>query len=145
MNKLLLAALATAFTTIVAIAQSVVEVNGILTDASGRTLYTFDKDADYKSNCNAGCAAAWPPYLMKDDDRISVNMGFVRRDDNTVQWALNGKPLYYFAADTQRGDVKGDGQGGVWHVIRSAGMRTEAKPAATTRGVEGFRYDSGSY
>ena len=61
MNKLLLAALATAFTAVVAIAQSVAEVNGILTDAAGRTLYTFDKDVDYQSNCNGGCAAAWPP------------------------------------------------------------------------------------
>ena len=30
-------------------------------DAKGMTLYTFAKDADGKSNCNARCAMAWPP------------------------------------------------------------------------------------
>jgi len=125
MNKLLLATLATAFTMNVAIAESVVEVNGVLADAAGRTLYTFDKDADNKSNCTEGCATAWPPYLVKEGDRNPVNIGVVRRDDNTLQWALNGKPLYYFAADAQRGDVKGDGQGGVWHAAHAAEVRAK--------------------
>ncbi len=127
MNKLLLATLATAFTANVAIAQSVAEVNGILADSSGRTLYTYDKDADFVSNCNEGCAAAWPPYLVKDGARNPVHIGVVRRDDNTLQWALNGKPLYYYAADAQRGDMKGDGRGGVWHVVHTQGKRTEVK------------------
>ena len=112
MNKLILATLATAFTANVAIAQSVAEMNGILA-ASGRTLYTFDKDAANKSNCNGGCAAAWPPFLVKDGDRTSGEFRVVTRDDGTRQWAMNGKPLYFYAADVQAGDAKGDGQGGV--------------------------------
>jgi len=134
MNKLLLATLATAFTANVAIAESVVEVNGVLADAAGRTLYTFDKDADYKSNCAGGCAAAWPPYLVKEGDRNPVNIGVVRRDDNTLQWALNGKPLYYFAADVRAGDMKGDGQGGVWHAVRTEGKRAQAPAKRTVDG-----------
>jgi len=131
MNKLLLAVLATAFTANVAIAQTVTETNGILA-ASGRTLYTFDKDAANKSNCNGGCAAAWPPFLVKDGDRASAEFGVITRDDGAKQWATNEKPLYFYAADVQAGDAKGDGQGGVWHVIRGASMRSEAKPAATS-------------
>jgi predicted lipoprotein with Yx(FWY)xxD motif len=142
MNKLLLATLATAFTANVAIAESVVEVNGVLADAAGRTLYTFDQDADHKSNCNGGCAAAWPPYLVNEGDRNPANIGVVRRDDNALQWALNGKPLYYFAADAQAGDVKGDGQGGVWHAVRSAAKRAEAKAA---RKVDGNWSYGGTY
>jgi predicted lipoprotein with Yx(FWY)xxD motif len=142
MNKLLFATLATAFTANIAIAESVVEVNGVLADASGRTLYTFDKDADNKSNCNGGCAAAWPPYLVKEGDRNPANIGVVRRDDNALQWALNGKPLYYFAADAQAGDVRGDGQGGVWHAVRSAGRRSDAK---ATRTVDGNLTYGGTY
>jgi len=115
MNKLLLATLAIAFTANLAAAQSVAEVNGLLANTAGRTLYTFDKDEDHKSNCNGGCATAWPPYLVNEGARNPANIDVVRRDDSTLQWALNGKPLYYFAADSQRGDVKGDGQGGVWH------------------------------
>ena len=144
MNKLILATLATAFTTNIAIAQSVAETDGILT-ASGRTLYTFDKDAANKSNCNGGCAAAWPPFLVKDGDLIPVEIRVITRDDGSKQWSMDEKPLYFFAADVQSGDAKGDGQGGVWHVIRGAGKRSEAKPAATTRAVESYRSYNSSY
>lgn len=144
MNKLLLAALATAFTANVAIAESVVETNGVLT-ASGRTLYTFDKDMANKSNCNGGCAAAWPPFLVKEGDRTPVEFRAIKRDDGTQQWALNGKPLYFFAADVQPGDAKGDGKNDVWHVIPGASKSSEAKPAATTRAADGYRSYGSSY
>jgi predicted lipoprotein with Yx(FWY)xxD motif len=143
MNKLILATIATALMANVAIAQSVTEANGILTDASGRTLYTSDKDASNKSNCNDGCAVAWPPFLAKDGDRTPATFGVITRDDGTKQWALNGKPLYFFAADVQTGDAKGDGKGGVWHVIRGASERSEAKPAAAPRSSGGWSYGSG--
>jgi predicted lipoprotein with Yx(FWY)xxD motif len=143
MNKLLLAFLATAFAANVAIAQSVTEVNGNLADASGRTLYTFDKDAANKSNCNGGCATAWPPFLVKDGDRAAATFNVIARDDGAKQWALNGKPLYFFAADVQSGDAKGDGQGGVWHVIRSASKRSDAKPAAASRAAEVSTFPAG--
>jgi len=42
----------------------------------------------------------------------------VSRKDGSKQWALNGMPLYYFAADKAAGDVKGDGVGGVWDLAR---------------------------
>ena len=141
MNKLVLAILATAAMANVAIADSIVEVNGILTDAAGRTLYTFDKDADNKSNCNGGCAAAWPPYLVKEGDRNPANIGIVRRDDYNLQWALNGKPLYFFAADARAGDAKGDGQGGVWHAAHGAEVRAKTPPAAVNKSVGSY----GSY
>ena len=138
MNKLILATLATAFMVNVAIAQSVAETNGILA-ASGRTLYTFDKDAANKSNCNGGCAAAWPPFLMKDGDRTAAGFSVITRDDGAKQWAMNDKPLYFYAADVQAGDAKGDGQGGVWHIIRGASKSSGAKPAATTPAGGGYQ------
>ena len=141
MNKLIPAALAAALTANVAIAQSVDETNGILA-ASGHTLYTSDKDAANKSNCNGGCAAAWPPFLVQDGDNVPVEFQVITRDDGAKQWALNEKPLYFFAADVQAGDAKGDGKGGVWHVIRGASKRSEAKPAAATRSSGGWSYGS---
>ena len=138
MNKLIATAIMMAFTANVAIAQSVDETNGILA-AAGRTLYTFDKDAANKSNCNGGCAAAWPPFLVKDGDRTTGEFRAITRDDGTRQWAMNGKPLYFYAADVQAGDAKGDGQGGVWHVISGASKRSEAKPAAATQAADGYR------
>ena len=144
MNKLILATIMMAFTANVAVAQSVAETNGILA-ASGRTLYTFDKDVANKSNCNGGCAAAWPPFLVKDGDRPSVEFNVITRDDGAKQWAMNEKPLYFFAADVQAGDAKGDSQGGVWHIIRGAGKRSEAKPAAATPAAESYRSYGSSY
>lgn len=144
MNKLILATLAAALTANIAIAQSVDETNGILA-ASGHTLYTSDKDASNKSNCNDGCAATWPPFLVKEDDRTPATFNVITRDDGTKQWAVNGKPLYFFAADVQAGDAKGDGKGGVWHVIRGASKRSEAKPAPDSQAFDGYRSFGSSY
>jgi len=142
-NKLILAAVATAFTAHVASAASVTEANGILADAAGRTLYTFDKDASNKSNCNGGCAAAWPPFMATEGDRApAATFDVIARDDGAKQWALNGKPLYFFAGDAKAGDANGDGKGGVWHVIRGEGKRSEAKPAADSRAAQPRSYGS---
>jgi len=144
MNKLILATLATAFMANVAIAQSVAEANGILADASGRTLYTFDKDADNKSNCNGACATNWPPYLVREGERTPATFSVITRDDGARQYALNGKPLYFFAADAQAGDAKGDGKGGAWHVVRGASQHSEMKPAPAAQAFEGY-WPSSSY
>ena len=136
MNKLTLATLACAFTANIAIAQLVADANGVLT-ASGRTLYTFDKDAAGKSNCNAACAAAWPPFLVKDGEPAPAGFRAITRDDGTRQWALNEKPVYFYAADSYAGDAKGDGKGGVWHVVRDAGKRSETQPSAATQAAAG--------
>jgi predicted lipoprotein with Yx(FWY)xxD motif len=34
-----------------------------------------------------------------------------------MQWTYDGKPVYFFKGDAAKGDVTGDGKGGVWHVI----------------------------
>lgn len=88
--------------------------NGVLADAAGRTLYTFDKDAPGKSNCSGGCLSAWPAYIAKADAVATGEFGLVA---DTRQWMVNGKPLYYYVGDTKAGDRTGDGQGGVWHVV----------------------------
>ncbi len=40
------------------------------------------------------------------------------RNDGQRQWAYDGNPLYTYAEDSMRGDVKGDDVGSVWHVVR---------------------------
>lgn len=145
MKKLIFAAIATAFAANLAFAQSIAFNNGVMTDNAGRTLYTFDKDAANKSNCYGGCAAAWPPFFAKDGAQAREGFSIIARDDGSKQWAMNGKPLYYFLADTKAGDIKGDGDGGVWHVIRGGGSRAQAQPAArqTTGGYGGSSYGGG--
>ena len=66
--------------------------NGVYVTAKGMTLYTFDKDAAGKSNCNGKCAENWPPALASDGAKPSGAWTIVTRDDGLKQWALNGSP-----------------------------------------------------
>ena len=102
--------------------------NGVLASKEGKTLYTFDKDAAGKSNCNGGCAAAWPPFIIANPALAAGDFSIVKRDDGASQWAFKGMPLYFFAGDAKAGDVNGDKQGGVWHAIRGESKKTTAAP-----------------
>jgi predicted lipoprotein with Yx(FWY)xxD motif len=90
----------------------------VLTDAKGMTLYTFDKDEKGKSNCNGDCAKAWPPAMATASDKPTGNLTIIKRDDGTMQWADEGKPLYTFVKDTKPGDVTGDNFKDVWHAVK---------------------------
>ena len=94
------------------------EAGGMLRDPQGKTLYTFDKDTGGVSACYDGCAAVWPPYLAPQGAKATDRLTLHPRKDGKMQWGVGGKPLYYYATDTAAGDAKGDGVGGVWHVIR---------------------------
>ena len=118
----------------VAQAQNVAEKNGLLTDAGGKTLYTLDEDSASKSNCAGGCVAAWPPFFASEPPKDNAAFTRIMRDDGRMQWARDGKPLYFFAGDGQPGDVKGDGMRGVWHAVRTSAPRAAAPS-----------YDSGYY
>ena len=90
----------------------------VLVDAKGMTLYTFDKDEAGKSNCSGECAKAWPPAMAMESDKPVGNLTIIKRDDGSLQWADEGKPLYTFAKDTKPGDVAGDNFKNVWHVVK---------------------------
>ncbi|MCO4787285.1 MAG: hypothetical protein KC467_15380 [Marinomonas atlantica] len=90
----------------------------LLTDVNHMTLYTFDKDYEGVSNCNDGCAKAWPPLMAKEGAHTSGPFSIMQRKDGTWQWAMSGEPLYTYAADQKPGDMMGDGVGGVWHLAQ---------------------------
>ncbi len=94
--------------------------DGVLTGPNGMTLYTFDKDmaGSGKSVCNGPCATNWPPLMAADMDKASGDYSVVTRDDGKKQWALKGKPLYYWAKDAKPGDKTGDGFNKVWQVAK---------------------------
>lgn len=94
-------------------------VGKIYTDANGMTLYTFDKDAAGKSNCDGDCAAQWPPFTAAADATAEGDWTIVERIDGSKMWAYEGKPLYTWINDKAPGDVTGDGVGGVWHVAKA--------------------------
>jgi predicted lipoprotein with Yx(FWY)xxD motif len=120
LSTLVHAAAATAlFTAIGCAAAEPAQVkDGTLVNASGMTLYTFDKDAGGKSACNGPCAANWPPLIAGPTDKAEGSWSIVTRDDGSRQWAYNGKPLYTFQKDAKAGDRVGDGFKDVWHVAK---------------------------
>lgn len=95
-----------------------------LAGPNGMTLYTYANDTDGVSNCNGGCADAWPPLLgdgaaVKPGDGVSGTFGTTTREDGTKQVTHNGQPLYYYATDGAAGDAKGEGVGGVWSIAQA--------------------------
>jgi predicted lipoprotein with Yx(FWY)xxD motif len=59
-------------------------------------LYTYERDSPGKSNCNGGCASAWPPLLVPEEEQ-GPRLGdwtIVVRDDGRRQWACKGRPVY---------------------------------------------------
>ena len=93
--------------------------DGVLVDHNGMTLYTFAKDADGKSMCNDQCAENWPPLKAESTDKGEGKWTTIIRDDQQVQWAYDGKPLYTFVKDKKAGDKRGIGEmGGAWKVAK---------------------------
>ena len=94
--------------------------DGVLVGPNGMTLYTFDKDEanSGKSVCNGPCASNWPPLAANDGDKAEGGYTIITRDDGKKQWAVKGKPLYYWAKDMKPGDKTGDGVLKLWQVAK---------------------------
>jgi predicted lipoprotein with Yx(FWY)xxD motif len=92
--------------------------DGILVDAKGMTVYTFDKDAANagKSACMAACADNWPP-VKAGDYQPKPPYGTITREDGTKQLTYKGKPLYTFVKDKKAGEKTGNNFKDMWHVV----------------------------
>ena len=91
---------------------------GYFTDGHDMTLYTFDKDEAGKSNCNAGCAKAWPPLLVESDKPLPEGFSVITRKNGDQQIAYKDQPLYLWIQDKKPGQTTGDGVQGVWHIAK---------------------------
>jgi predicted lipoprotein with Yx(FWY)xxD motif len=123
----------------VAFAQPVKSTDGLMTDGQGKTLYVFTKDAAKKSNCNAGCLAAWPAFVAKAEAKPTGELDIITRDDGTRQWTHKDRPLYYYVGDSKPGDKTGDKQNGVWFVVPlAADAKTSAAPTNKAAGASTY-------
>ena len=107
----------------------------VLTDADGRTLYIFDKDAATKPNsaCSGQCAANWPALMTSDGAGVGSGLDASLLANNAAnQYTYNGWPLYRFNGDTAPGQTNGQGVGGVWHIAGADGNPVGATAATTT-------------
>jgi predicted lipoprotein with Yx(FWY)xxD motif len=135
-------------TELVLTAKQVDKLGQVVTDGTGMTLYRFEKDTSSPSasNCEASCAALWPP-LTTTATRAQLNgidkrlIGTMARKDGSVQITLKGMPLYRYAKDGAPGDAKGQGVGGTWYAITPTGDKaagTATGAADTGTGGSGY-------
>lgn len=109
------------------------DLNQILVDGSGRTLYAFSKDRPNEPTCYGECADTWLPVLDDGDPAgtIGIEVAAVQtvpRRDGGNQVTYKGIPLYRYAGDQVDRDAKGQGRdmfGGEWHVLTKDGVPLE--------------------
>ncbi|MFF2518257.1 hypothetical protein [Streptomyces sp. NPDC058086] len=106
------------------------QLDPVVVNGAGFTLYRFDKDtADpSKSNCSGACATTWPPYLVARGGKVFLDgidkssIGFIERD-GAFQVTVGGWPVYLFNKDTKAGDTNGQGVGGTWFGVQPDGEK----------------------
>ena len=115
-----------------------------MVDASGRTLYRYDKDmaGSGSSACNGACAVAWPPALVTGQPSagsgVAGTLSVITRADGTQQVALDGHPLYRYSGDQNPGDTTGDGFGGIWHIVPATTAAVAASASSAPAAPSGY-------
>lgn len=116
------------------------ELNPVVVNGAGLTLYRFDKDTPGKTpTCNDDCATTWPPVTVARTGKIflagvrKADLAAIPRADGDLQLTIKGWPLYRFNKDTKPGDTLGHGVGGTWFgVTPSGGKASGGRAPATT-------------
>ena len=113
------------------------DLDTILVDESGRTLYLFTEDERDHSNCVNRCAETWPPLLSAEDASAGEGvtpgaLDLITRADGTNQVTYNGWPLYYFVGDESAGNAMGQSSGNVWFVVSVYGGPKQNNAAVMT-------------
>ena len=85
-------------------------------DSKGMTLYTYDRDTEANKSTYTG--ANWPALMATATDKAAGDWTIADRTDGTKMWAYKSKPLYLYVNDKAKGDVAGDGVGGIWHLAK---------------------------
>ena len=97
-------------------------VGWVLALSNGQVVYTYDKDPKGgASACTGSCAQVWVPVtgkpLASPADTGLGTLGTVATSTGAKQITYNGSPLYTYKGAKPLA-TKGDGIGGMWHVIK---------------------------
>lgn len=110
----------------------------IVVDGRGMTAYYFTKDqpGSGTSACTGQCLQAWPPITTTaatpSVSGVTGTLGTITLPNGSKQVTVDGRPVYLYAPDTKPGDVKGQGVGRVWYVLRPDGtMVTDRAPVSS--------------
>ena len=109
-----------------------------LVGPDGRTLYYFLNDVTPAvSTCTGDCLTNWPPLLVEEGytlvagDGVTGTLASAAQADGSVLATYRGRPLYYFAGDTEAGQTNGQGKGDVWFVASEDGSVPSSAAAPT--------------
>jgi predicted lipoprotein with Yx(FWY)xxD motif len=131
-------------------------VGTVLTDQSGKTLYTPEQEASGTIKCTGSCLSFWFPVTVANGgmphagSTLTGKLGSIQRPDGTSQVTYNGEPLYTFKLDSGPGQAHGNdftdsfgGQSFVWHAATASG--TAPAPAPSNNPASGYNYQGGGY
>jgi hypothetical protein len=86
--------------------------------------------------------------------RLVGKFGTIKRANGMLQATYKGRPLYTYAGDSAPGQTKGNGLGGIWHVLHvnpkgavaPGAMMSPPTPSASPSGSgSGGGYGGGGY
>ena len=102
----------------------------VLAEANHQVVYTYSKDKkNGKPTCTGACAETWIPATGTPEagpaDVFSGQFGLVTRANGTKQITYNGLPLYLLKGAAGLATT-GNGQGGVWHVVKLSASNIRA-------------------
>lgn len=85
-----------------------VNMDGLMVgNGNWMALYTYTEDTPTQSNCIDECAKEWIPLYATKQDKPRGDFSVIQRPNKKKQWALVGKPLYYWTHDTEVGQADG--------------------------------------
>lgn len=125
------------------------DLDQILVDGDGRTLYLFEKDDEGdESYCDTACAKAWPPLITKGEPQAgdgvdAAMLTTFKRDDGKTQIAYADHPLYLYAGDSAPGDANGNGLaqfGAEWYALDASGQAVESGSDSSSDSGSGGGY-----
>jgi predicted lipoprotein with Yx(FWY)xxD motif len=102
----------------------------VLAEANRQVVYTYSKDTKGgKPTCTGACADTWLPATGTPEagpaDVFSGQFGLVTRANGVKQITYNGLPLYLLKGAAGLATT-GNGQGGVWHVVKMSASNIRA-------------------
>ena len=97
-------------------------IGWVLAVGKGQVVYAYDKDPKGGTPaCTGSCAQIWVPVtgnpVASPADKGLGTLGTVTTSNGAKQVTYNGSPLYTFK-NAKPLATKGNGVGGVWHVIK---------------------------
>jgi predicted lipoprotein with Yx(FWY)xxD motif len=98
-------------------------IGWVLAAANGQVVYAYDKDPKSGTPaCTGSCAQIWVPVtgshpIASPADKGLGKFDTVATSNGAKQITYNGRPLYTFKGAKALA-TKGNGVGGVWHVIK---------------------------